>query len=314
MSSQSVPVKKADMHVPAMEEVAKVLNDGLEKNFSTVSVNVVECPDLTQKPYGLSAPGLNGHPRLADIGGPPYLTPLPQLNKVYTFTQIAELVDLPGAFMIGAGAGPHKHIGCCCELINDVKLDKSGNVAVMNSHIAKVSTEDGGCIQETLTKNEFSLMGNFLCCDGNPGKVIEIKASKRTGEENFMSCIRKVLGSHYGNKPVALGGVFLVEKGKANLHIMPDFSKTPLTSQEQVGKWLKFYEMDSPLVCLGELVSHDPGMDLRVEHFHCYSEHGQGGHYHNDTTPNEVEYRGYFMLANYVYRVDQPPQTTELAR
>jgi hypothetical protein len=26
--------------------------------------------------------GLNGNPRLADIGGPPYLTPLPQLNKV----------------------------------------------------------------------------------------------------------------------------------------------------------------------------------------------------------------------------------------
>lgn len=36
--------------------------------------------------------------------------------QVYTFTQIAELVDLPGAFMIGAGAGPHKHIGCCCEV------------------------------------------------------------------------------------------------------------------------------------------------------------------------------------------------------
>ncbi|CAG2187761.1 Ester hydrolase C11orf54,Ester hydrolase C11orf54 homolog [Mytilus edulis] len=206
--------------------------------------------------------------------------------QVYTFTQIAELVDLPGAFMIGAGAGPHKHIGCCCELINDVKLDKSGNVAVMNSHIAKVSTEDGGCIQETLTKNEFSLMGNFYVVMATQERlVIEVKASKRTGEENFMSCIRK-----------------------------PDFSKTPLTSQEQVGKWLKFYEMDSPLVCLGELVSHDPGMDLRVEHFHCYSEHGQGGHYHNDTTPNEVEYRGYFILADYVYRVDQPPQTTELAR
>lgn len=55
-------------------------------------------------------------------------------------------------------------------------------------------------------------------------------------------------------------------------------------------------------------------MDLRVEHFHCFSEHGQGGHYHFDTTPNEVEYRGYFMLADYVYRVDQPPQTTALAR
>jgi hypothetical protein len=51
-------------------------------------------------------------------------------------------------------------------------------------------------------------------------QVIEVNASQRSGEENFMSCIRKVLQSHYGTKPVALGGVFLVEKGKANLHIM----------------------------------------------------------------------------------------------
>lgn len=35
-----------------------------------------------------------------------------------------------------------------------------------------------------------------------------------------MSSIRKTLNGYYGNKPVALGGVFLVEKGKANLHIM----------------------------------------------------------------------------------------------
>lgn len=51
-------------------------------------------------------------------------------------------------------------------------------------------------------------------------QVLEVKASCRTGEENLMSCLRKALQSRYGEKPVALGGVFLVEKGKANLHIM----------------------------------------------------------------------------------------------
>ncbi len=29
-----------------------------------------------------------------------------------------------------------------------------------------------------------------------------------------------------------------------------------------------------------------------MEHTHFYSEHGEGGHYHNDTTPEEVEYHG----------------------
>lgn len=51
-------------------------------------------------------------------------------------------------------------------------------------------------------------------------QVLEVKASCRTGEENLMSCLRKALQAKYGEKPVALGGVFLVEKGKANLHIM----------------------------------------------------------------------------------------------
>ena len=49
------------------------------------------------------------------------------------------------------------------------------------------------------------------------------------------------------------------------------------------------------------------GLDLRVEHFHCFSEHGQGGHYHYDTTPEEVAYRAYFDIAESLYRVDQPP-------
>jgi hypothetical protein len=40
---------------------------------------------------------------------------------VYTFSEIAELVELPGAFMIGAGAGPHRHVGCCEVNINMFK-------------------------------------------------------------------------------------------------------------------------------------------------------------------------------------------------
>ena len=38
------------------------------------------------------------------------------------------------------------------------------------------------------------------------------------------------------------------------------------------------------------------GMDLRIEHSHGFSKHGDGGHYHYDTTPEEVEYLGYFVL------------------
>ena len=40
------------------------------------------------------------------------------------------------------------------------------------------------------------------------------------------------------------------------------------------------------------------GLDLRIEHTHGLNvEKGQGGHYHYDTTPEVVEYHGYFNLA-----------------
>ena len=37
-------------------------------------------------------------------------------------------------------------------------------------------------------------------------------------------------------------------------------------------------------------------MDLRIEHSHGYNFQGEGGHYHYDITPDEVEYRGIFTL------------------
>jgi hypothetical protein len=48
-----------------------------------------------------------------------------------------------------------------------------------------------------------------------------------------------------------------------------------------------------------------------MEHTHCFGGdgggEGDGGHYHFDTTPEEVEYEAYFNTAKVVYRVDQPP-------
>ena len=34
-----------------------------------------------------------------------------------------------------------------------------------------------------------------------------------------------------------------------------------------------------------------------ISHSATFSRHGDGGHYHFDTTPDEVEYIGYFNLA-----------------
>ena len=36
---------------------------------------------------------------------------------------------------------PHEYFFLLLQLINDVKLDKAGNISKLNSHIAKVNTE-----------------------------------------------------------------------------------------------------------------------------------------------------------------------------
>lgn len=56
------------------------------------------------------------------------------------------------------------------------------------------------------------------------------------------------------------------------------------------------------------------GLDLRVEHTHGFSHHGEGGHYYIDTTPNLVEYLGYFLPAEFVYRIDRPAETHSVGR
>lgn len=54
-----------------------------------------------------------------------------------------------------------------------------------------------------------------------------------------------------------MGGTFLIKSGKVHQHIMPDFSKTPLNSEEDLNNWLKFYNMSAPLVAVGAFVTRD---------------------------------------------------------
>ena len=51
-----------------------------------------------------------------------------------------------------------------------------------------------------------------------------------------------------------------------------------------------------------------------MEHFHCFSEHGDGGHYHFDTTPDTVQYHAYLNVAEYMVRVDRPAETHNVGR
>lgn len=310
----SLRIDRAALKCPPLEEVASVLSKGLQNGFSQVSVEVVDCPDLSQQPFTLAKQGLGGNTALIESGGVPYLLPLVQRDKMYDMKEFGKLAGLDSCLIIGAGAGPWPFIGVNCELMANLAID--GDKIDNQSRMAKVNTKDSGCILQILPNDEtrHALLGNLFCSEGKPGKVLKVHCRKRTGQDDFITSVRKVLASHYKDEPVGLGGTFLLKEGKARQHVMPDFSTTPLHTDDDVNSWLKFYNMSAPLIAVGTLVSADPGLDLRVQHFHSFSHHGEGGHYHNDTTPDTAEYLAYFNLGQSIIRVDAPIETHHIGR
>ena len=47
-----------------------------------------------------------------------------------------------------------------------------------------------------------------------------MKAANRTGDKDIIQCMRMSLSARYGEKLMGLGGVLLLEKGKAKIHVM----------------------------------------------------------------------------------------------
>uniref|UniRef100_A0A8B9K8E5 DUF1907 domain-containing protein n=1 Tax=Astyanax mexicanus TaxID=7994 RepID=A0A8B9K8E5_ASTMX len=263
--------------------------------------------------------GLCGKPRITDVGGVPYLIPLVHKDKVYNMNTVSKELELPGAFILGAGAVSFKTVGMNGELMPLVLTESEDKPAVNGSYFSSINPVDGKCLQEKYSERfsdcDFGLLANLFACEGKPGKVIEVRASRRKGEESLVSCMRKTMEEHYGDKTVALGGTFIIQKGKAKIHIMPqEFSSCPLNTNEDVNNWLKHFEVSAPLICQSVMVSRDPGLDLRLEHTHGFSHHGEGGHYYIDTTPNTVEYLGYFLPADFIYRIDRPTDTHNVGR
>lgn len=62
------------------------------------------------------------------------------------------------------------------------------------------------------------------------------------------------------------------------------------------------------------IILHFQDLDLRVQHFHSFSHHNEAGHYHIDTTPDTVEYLGYFTVAEVIHRIDRPVNTHKFGR
>jgi len=317
-NSPQLPLESVDLFVPELKELGSIIEDGLKSNFKFAKVEVVDCPDLSQPPFHLAAKGLCDDAVIVDLGGVPNLIPTAQRDKIYNLADMPALIGFkdPSILIIGAGAGPWPYLKTNCELMINLAIDDELH---NKSRLATVvdSTTTPRRELHTLPKEESkcALLSNFMVSKGCMGlPVLKVTCSIRTGPDNFISCMRKAIHQHYSDQFIGLGGTFVIAKGQAKLHIMPDFSSCPLLSDDDVNNWLHFYEARAPLVGLSVFISQDPGLDLRIEHSHCFSLHGDGGHYHQDLTPETVEYIGYFTPGLKMHRIDRPSQTHNIGR
>jgi len=251
---------------------------------------------------------LTGSVRIGEVGGVANILPHTNKHKSYNLKKIAETCELPNGFLLGPGAGPWPVVGCNCEMVANCSF--ANEQPKLGNRIAKIVPETNEYLQETINSADFALMANLLVSEGLPGQVLRVYAKQRIGpdnkeQSNFTNTLRQALADHYGTEPVSLGGVFLLKSGKAKMHVMPDFPAQQMANEKEVNEWLKYFEMTAPIVCASVFHSHDPGYSLRMEHTHCFSDHGDSGHYHYDTTPDDVEYEGYFVHAETIYRIDQ---------
>jgi hypothetical protein len=149
---------------------------------------------------------------------------------------------------------------------------------------------------------------NLFGSQGAPGNVLEVRVKRRKGSKNFITCMREGLQEKFPGKLIGLGGTFKMLSGRFKAHIMPQFlSRYMEDSPNDSGKWLKFFEFGSGATFLTTLVSGNPPPELhvRVEHTHFFNKSsGTGGHYHYDTTPEDVEYLAYLNTAEFLYRIE----------
>lgn len=321
LTAAQMHISRHDLSPPSLDELATVIRPALEANYRHALISVERCPDLRGAPFHLAAEGLCGDECIADIGGESNLYPSPRFDRKYSMIEIAQQIGMSPerGQLLGAGAGPFHRLGTNAELSPNFGWEGSFENVNNLTYYTKVDRSEGKesiiCAKSPTT--DCALMCNLYGSSGLPGDMIKITARGRKGDQKaFHECVQQAIAEHYGDdRPVSIGGVFVIKKGTAYFHVMPDFPPDdllPFKDINQLQKWLTWHNFTSPMVCLSVFHTADPlKLGLRKEHTHCFSPAGdRGGHYHYDLDAephdNEVEYEAYFNTAKFLYRIDGP--------
>ena len=108
--------------------------------------------------------GICGNPKLADVGGLPYLVPLPRLDKLYDTRDVPGLVGSKdrNQLILGPGAGSHDYLKTNSEFVANVLVSSAGEALVQKSKGAQ-TLGDGGTALKTFSKDQtcFNFMGKI---------------------------------------------------------------------------------------------------------------------------------------------------------
>jgi hypothetical protein len=290
-------------------DLVTALQSGLEQHFETVSVEAIECPDLST--IGVATRGMCGATALLEFGGEPYAH-----NPKYrgTSVSVGEMLAASGidnAKVFGAAMADTAALaGNAGEMISNVGDENL-------SRVARVSA-DKQCISDPYPADTCGPIANLFVSEGASGEVICIDVKKRIGDQTSLTqAMRDSLSAITGGEQhVGIGGVFQLLAGQIKSHVMPNYDCLidgyyDVEKEQVVKDFLQFYDHMGPgLLFFTALWTGDPtggDLNLRVsgEHTHFYhpdTSVQQAGHYHGDVTPDEVHYRGYFKPADRIFR------------
>ena len=105
-----------------------------------------------------------GNPKLVDVGGPPYLAPNPNMDKLYDTRDVPAMIGTVdrNQLILGPGAGSHDYLKTNSEFVANVLVSSAGEALVQKSKGAQ-TLGDGGTALKTFSKDQtcFNFMGKI---------------------------------------------------------------------------------------------------------------------------------------------------------
>ncbi|KAL5963336.1 hypothetical protein TSMEX_008932 [Taenia solium] len=290
-------------------DVCDIVECYLSPHFGHLTVKVVECPNLSQRPFYLGRSGICGDSTIANVGSLDYLLPCADPSRLYDIMDITKYTGHCQGMILGGGVGPFQCYNKPCEVSTEITFSTRG-LQCNRSLIGFCSKECGSPASERASNTLISSLGQLFITEAMPGKVVEIVAHRRIGEPSIFDLIQASLYNKFSKQelPMALGCVFYLQNSGALANVLCELPQEPYHTFPCLKKYQASFNIDGPVIGVGTVLSHDPKkMGFSMASFHCWNASRLlTGHFENDVCPEKATYTVYLTPAKKLYRQDKP--------